>query len=92
MRKLMLDLDTLDVQSFDPMPAARDARGTVQGHVSYDGCTEQTACPSWYNEAGTCQVTDLGTCVPTCGVSCPVTCRGEQSCITCNGVECYEES
>lgn len=91
MRKLTLDLDTLDVQSFDPTPAPEGPRGTVNGHESAACTGGGPACPSWYNEAGTCQVTDLATCVASCnscGHSCAV---GGYSCVTCN-VACYEES
>lgn len=91
MRKLTLNLESLDVQSFDPTPAPEAPRGTVKGHVSWDGCTyRQPDCPSMYDEAGTCHVSDLGTCYVSCGYSCPVTCRNEQSCVTCNGTACEE--
>jgi len=52
MQKLALKLDELSVQSFDTMPAARDARGTVLGHqeTTYD----EQAC------------TDACSLVPTC--------------------------
>ena len=90
MRKLTLDLDTLNVQSFDTDPCAEASRGTVRAHVSYDCTYHQPMCPSMYNEAGTCQVSDLGTCNVTCGNSCPATCRNEQTCVTCNGTACQQ--
>jgi hypothetical protein len=94
MRKLTLDLDSLDVQSFDPTPKGDAPRGTVRGHYTDNpGCTQfGTMCPSHYDEATTCMVSDLGTCNSPCGNSYPITCRGEQSCVTCQGVQCEEES
>lgn len=93
MRKLTLDLDSLDVQSFDPTPLASAPRGTVQGHATNNlDCTQWgSMCPSWYNEATTCQVSDLGTCYASCGNSCPGTCNGGPTCVTCQGVECEED-
>lgn len=90
MHKLTLDLDALDVQSFDPTPSTDGTRGTVKAHGSF-GCTyHDLMCPSMYNEASTCQVSDLGTCNVTCGNSCPATCRNEQSCVTCYEKACEE--
>lgn len=91
MRKLTLDLDALDVQAFDTMPLPEAPLGTVHGQDrSEDGlCTPM--CPSRYNEATTCQVSDLGSCVATCA-SCVASCYGPATCVTCWGVECEEES
>jgi hypothetical protein len=92
MRKLTLDLDSLDVQSFDSTPQTPAERGTVRGHITYLDCSQYGSnCPSWYNEASTCQVSDLGTCNPSCGNSCPATCNGGQTCVTCAGVQCEED-
>ena len=91
MRKLTLDLDSLDVQSFDPAPVPAVVRGTVRGHGSYNDCTGfQPYCPSMYDEAGTCHVSDLGTCNLTCGSTCAYTCDDPYSCVTCQGVQCEE--
>ena len=47
MRKLTLDLDSLDVQSFDPTPEPVAARGTVRGHATDFECTNyRPMCPS----------------------------------------------
>jgi hypothetical protein len=98
MRKLTLDLDTLDVQSFNPTPRAAEPRGTVQGHASFSDCTCENLgtcrfdCPSWYNEATTCQVSDLGTCAATACGSCGASCHGGATCVTCQGVQCEETS
>jgi hypothetical protein len=57
MRKLNLDLDHLQVQSFDTMPAARNARGTVVARQSetYD----EAACASpTYASCATCESCD----------------------------------
>jgi hypothetical protein len=90
MRKLTLDLDSLDVQSFDPQPRLETDRGTVHGHESHDRpCTPM--CPSMYDEATTCHVSDLGTCVVSCG-SCGYTCAvGGYTCVTCD-MACWETS
>lgn len=90
MRKLTLDLDLLDVQSFDPTPEAEAQRGTVHGHDSVERpCTMM--CPSHYNEATTCQVTDLATCVISCGSCGPSCAVGGYSCVTCD-MACWETS
>ena len=90
MRKLTLDLDSLSVQAFETTPPPEVPRGTVHGHDSYERpCTPM--CPSRYDEATTCHVSDLGSCVATCA-SCMASCYGPATCITCMGVECEEES
>jgi hypothetical protein len=93
MRKLTLDLDTLDVQSFDPTSHAAPPRGTVQGHATDNlDCTQfGSMCPSWYNEATTCQVSDLGTCAATACGSCGASCGGGATCVTCQGTQCEED-
>ena len=55
MEKLKLEIDALQVQSFEP-DAAREGRGTVRGHLSayYELCNVDD---TWQN---TC------TCEPTC--------------------------
>lgn len=92
MRKLILDLNALDVQSFEPTPQPGLTRGTVRGHGTdpMDCTAFGTMCPSYCNEASTCQVSDLGTCVVSCG-SCGPSCAGGYSCVTCD-VACWEES
>lgn len=54
MRKLALKLDALSVQSFDPMPAARAARGTVLARESETH--DEVACPgATYASCATCE-------------------------------------
>lgn len=89
MRKLTLDLDALDVQAFDTTPRLQARGGTVHGRES-DGPLCTTWCASMYNEATTCQVSDLGTCDMTCGNSCQGSCNGGQTCFTCQGPPCEE--
>lgn len=68
MRKITLDLDTLDVQTFETAAAEQSAKGTVQGHddptqghnvgcgSAYDAChtglCTPQTCPNTYD--GTC--------------------------------------
>jgi len=89
MRKLTLNLESIDVQSFDVTPAPAPERGTVRGHGSdQPDCTNYgTQCPSMYDAYTSCKVSDLGTCV-----ACPTgyTCYGGQSCVTCVGAQCEE--
>lgn len=87
MSKLRLELESLAVETFDPVPsAARGGRGTVFGEQRVPGEMQQYAsypdCPS-----PLCVDTELascnGSCQPTCRASCLGTC---ESCIaTCNG-------
>ena len=78
MRKLTLDLDSLDVQSF-ATDEETPANGTVFGHTGY-------FCASTYYG---CTYTDFETCESgcTCGQhTCEATCYW--TCATCNGVTC----
>ena len=59
MQKLALNLEDLDVQSFDTTPAPRDMRCTVRGYMddaSYDGCSD--ACGSQIYTCLTCDTCD----------------------------------
>jgi hypothetical protein len=86
MRKLTLDLATLDVQSF-LVAVGEEGGGTVRGRDSSGRETDFTGCESCI--VG-CQPTDLGTCAPACGVTSLFSCRGEQSCVTCYDPQCEE--
>jgi hypothetical protein len=90
MSKLKLDLDQLDVQSFETATGREDERGTIRGHARSELCTPY--CPSHFNEATTCQVSDLGTCAASCGASCPATCNGGATCVTCWDPQCVQTS
>ena len=72
MKKLTLDLNALEVQSFATAPAAPN-RGTVHGEQQ---CTCPTAC--------TCP--GCPTCDETCADTCWETCAG-WTCVTCGGQE-----
>ena len=75
MRKLKLDLDSLDVQSF-ATDKETPASGTVQGHITGEVCPPRT---DW-DTCGTCETWDQYTCWETCYASCR-TCYDE----TCEG-------
>lgn len=73
-RKLKLDLDALQVESFDTTSAGNRHDGTVfgQGCTCYTQCT----CPG----CPTCDASCNGTCGGTCEASCNGTCDA-----SCNG-------
>ncbi|HEX8906907.1 MAG TPA: hypothetical protein VF771_18800 [Longimicrobiaceae bacterium] len=78
MQKLRLDVDTLQVESFDPEAAAA-ARGTAFAHDS--GYTPDDPCYASYDYVvDTCLLTcgstcgNQNTCWDTCGASCGGTC------------------
>lgn len=81
--KLKLDLDELQVESFDTAADEQGRRGTVRGNdlctcncCETDACTAQTACGQ-----ATCAVSCNGTCNEwTCG-----DCYGTVVDATCNG-------
>jgi hypothetical protein len=73
MKKLTLNVDALEVQSFATVEMEAE-RGTVQGQQQ---CTCYTCtCPG----CATC----YGTCPNTCAVTCPNTCWE-----TCDDASCY---
>ena len=63
MRKIRLDLETLNVETFEPDAVEKAMRGTVNGHWSQRG-----TCDGF---VGTCQYG--GICGPRCGT---VRCTG----------------
>lgn len=77
MKKIRLSLDDLVVNSFDVLPEAAGASGTVQGNaittpwtICYSECTECTNCGSWevsacYTRCPSCD-TGCMTCPPPC--------------------------
>jgi hypothetical protein len=85
MRKLTLDLATLDVQSFH-LAADANGGGTVRGEEDIVGWSDYESCIAIPG----CNPSDQPSCAPSCGASCPATCRGEQTCITCNDPQCEE--
>ena len=47
MKKLTLELETLDVVSFEAAPnAAAEPRGTVEGRMATQLCSYNDACPT----------------------------------------------
>jgi hypothetical protein len=100
MRKLVLDLDSLVVQSFETTSADDLARGTVLGRGAIVGGdinrgTYPNGCPS-----PLCVDTPLASCDGSCGNSCYDSCKAScgGSCIyscaascggTCDGT-CYD--
>lgn len=98
MKKLKLELDDLQVESFQTA-RAEPRRGTVRGNIpptwnctdyvdcTWDfGCeTEVVSCNGSCN--GSCADTCWGSCNGTCGGSCGGTC--EASCASCD-YSCYE--
>jgi hypothetical protein len=82
MKKLSLDLDALEVETFE---TAQDEprRGTVHGHASwhYQGCTPYEPCnpvsSNTYTEDYTC---DDHSCWQSCQQSCGGTCNATCTC------------
>jgi len=89
-RKLRLDLQDLEVESFDPTVRAATQRGTVVGHNH----TQQTNCYTYYDG---CDYTPGGTCYQSCLDTCYGTCPGASGCPayeetqepTCLNATCY---
>ena len=95
MKKLKLDLDALEIDTFEPAPLD-EAEGTVHGEQF--GFTGWLTCrySCGFSCRGTCGAvscffTCQVSCVRTCGVTCDrftCDCSYEPSCITC-GVTCH---
>lgn len=69
MRKTKLSLEALQVDTFEPDPAAAEVRGTVHAH----GPSQYTAYCQCANATnyGSCQATCMDTCGgPTCDYPC----------------------
>jgi hypothetical protein len=84
--KLKLDLDELQVESFDTTPGEHRREGTVFGQQCT--CYTQCTCPG----CPTCDASCNGTCGGTCDASCNGTCGGTcaNSCYgTCGEYTCY---
>ena len=94
MKKLRLELDALEVESFD-VARAGPSTGTVHGHITATQCNTSpdrtcagyltcafNSCDGWCT-AGNC--TDYGTCDATC-IHCTQTCETgcEQTCFSCD--------
>ena len=68
MKKIVLDLDTLAVESFAPEAKKAEARGTVHGHATLRLCGNTFYCTAGHD---TCQ---YESCVDTCAYGHPVSC------------------
>jgi hypothetical protein len=85
MKKIKLDLDTLQVDSFKTTDAPKEKSGTVFGHATLV-CTEQFTCTSCANSNESC---GSASCGATCGGICGdqtyamYTCYAPQSCNYC---------
>lgn len=87
MSKLKLDLNHIDVQTFEVATGEGRAKGTVLGQETRWDCPSAVwpNCPSMIAEVD-CPQSSYGTCQ-----SCGNTCAGcTQTCPT-NGMECWEE-
>lgn len=94
MKKLRLDFDELQVETFDPTAdAARPRAGTVRGHWRTEYTCLETQCGEVTCEScgGTCEYTCY-TCPATCANTCPASCNGscaatcgEATCFSCGG-------
>jgi hypothetical protein len=74
MKKLSLDLNALQVQSFKPEDATHESRGTVQGQ-------EQADTEEYGEDTGLDTIIISGQTIPNCGTSCGLFfCDTNQSC------------
>lgn len=84
MRKLTLDVNTLRVESFEPIEDGGARPGTVHGNAATPYCSEERGCSYAYDTCGgeSCAVTACLTCL------CPHT-GPQPSCDPCswNGCE-----
>jgi hypothetical protein len=70
MKKLRLDLETLDVEAFETMPKEADEQGTVHGHDTRGCHTPDTVCASetvdctWESCDYTCRCMTFADCIP----------------------------
>jgi hypothetical protein len=88
MKKLKLQLDELQVESFQTARAEAPG-GTVRGNAPTWFCTEQIDCTWDYGcetEAASCNGS-CQSCADTCGVSCYGSCNA--TCASCD-YSCYE--
>ena len=62
MKKLALDLEKLEVESFDTESDGADRRGTVRGHLATDSCTQGLDCifTDWESCYGGCSDSGCG--------------------------------
>ena len=82
--KLRLELDHLRVETFDTLPAAGPARGTVRGNADFmdAGAVAEPGDDGSSIYTNSCPYTAQPTCPNTCYASCPGTCY------SCNPTQC----
>jgi len=88
MRKLKLQLDDLQVDTFQTTPAQKP-KGTVFGEqcTCHTNCT-CPGCPTCYASCnGTCDASCNGSCGATCDASCNGTCDWTCDYAQCGGTE-----
>jgi hypothetical protein len=90
MKKIKLNLEDLQVQSFDPTPyGGFGARGTVHGRgdsvMATCSCADVNTCAQGCTDGEDCGTT--GGSGATCDSTCPETCA--QTCATC-GISCAD--
>ena len=75
MKKITLDLDALEVTTFEAEPESRDARGTVEGQ-QLSGTFQ--CGPTRLYATSPCNTCYQGSCYDTCGIP-----RTGQACFPC---------
>ena len=78
--KLTLNLDALQVDSFDTLPAQGRAGGTVHGHAATQGDTCRGSCDPCATCDTSCAGGPLCDCLPSGCVSCQTSCAGGPLC------------
>ena len=88
MRKVALELDALQVESFDTTSEGARARGTVnaRGVVIAEPYSDFQQCGSYPNcPSPLCVDTPLASCDGSCQWTCGASCNGScNTCATCN--------
>lgn len=81
MRKLMLDLNELSVETFDTTPSPRSStEGTIIGLIFTDSTCDESCLH-------TCRPSSERCCEGTCSLTCDLTCAG---CMTLGDATCSE--
>jgi hypothetical protein len=81
MPKLKLNLEALQVDSFEITDDGKARRGTVRGHADYTHpAVCDTAMDCSYNTCASYCQTACGTCYETCERTCEMSCHYGSSC------------
>ena len=78
--KLTLNLDALQVDSFDTLPPGDRTRGTVNGHAAATQLTCRVSCDPCATCDTSCAGGPLCDCLPSGCVSCQTSCAGGPLC------------